>query len=122
MSKTGKDALRQMEPNKPRNKCRKWKLRVSIGLNPRTGNYGKKPKAIPIQEKLIEYLLSWKEEQAQLMRKWKVSQDNETYVCATNWATGSTMTYSDAGGRGTERSSDARVPTFTTYATHLQQT
>ena len=44
--------------------------------------YGKKMKVTPIQEKLIEYLLAWKEEQARLMRKWGVEQTDETYVCA----------------------------------------
>lgn len=31
-----------MEPNKPKNKCRKWMLRVRTGLNPRTGKYSEK--------------------------------------------------------------------------------
>lgn len=34
--------IRQMEPNKPKNKCRKWMLRVRTGLNPRTGKYSEK--------------------------------------------------------------------------------
>ena len=35
---------KQLERDKPRNKCRKWVLRVSTGLNPRTGKYGEKTK------------------------------------------------------------------------------
>lgn len=35
---------KQLEPGKPRGKCRKWLLRVSTGLNPRTGKYGEKTK------------------------------------------------------------------------------
>ena len=49
---------------------------------PDTKAYGNKLKPIPIQEKLVEYLLTWKEEQARLMKKWKVDQCEETYVCA----------------------------------------
>ena len=49
---------------------------------PDTKAYGNKLKPIPIQEKLVEYLLAWKEEQARLMKKWKVDQCEETYVCA----------------------------------------
>lgn len=29
----------QKEKDKPKNKCRKWELRVSIGLDPKTGKY-----------------------------------------------------------------------------------
>lgn len=35
---------KQLESGKPRGKCRKWLLRVSTGLNPRTGKYGEKTK------------------------------------------------------------------------------
>lgn len=35
---------KQLEPGKPRGKCRKWLLRISTGLNPRTGKYGEKTK------------------------------------------------------------------------------
>ena len=35
---------KQLEPGKPRGKCRKWLLRVSTGLNPRTGKYGERTK------------------------------------------------------------------------------
>lgn len=35
-------SIRSLEPNKPRNKCRRWQLRVPTGLNPRTGKYGEK--------------------------------------------------------------------------------
>ena len=35
---------KQLEPGKPRGKCRKWLLRISTGLNPRTGKYGERSK------------------------------------------------------------------------------
>ena len=35
---------KQLEPNKARNKCRKWQLRVRTGINPKTGNYKEKTK------------------------------------------------------------------------------
>lgn len=35
---------KQLEPGKPRGKCRKWLLRISTGLNPRTGKYGERTK------------------------------------------------------------------------------
>lgn len=33
---------KQLEPGKPRGKCRKWQLRVRVGINPKTGNYAEK--------------------------------------------------------------------------------
>ena len=42
MSAHGIGSVRQLEPDKPRGKCRKWKLRVRTGLNPRTGKYGER--------------------------------------------------------------------------------
>lgn len=49
-----------------------------------TKAYVRKKKAIPIQQKLIEYLLAWKEEQARIMSRWGVVQTGETYVCAND--------------------------------------
>ena len=43
MAKTnGKGSIVQLEKDKPRGKCRKWQLRVSLGKNPRTGKYSVK--------------------------------------------------------------------------------
>ena len=36
----GKGSIAQIDTNKPRNKCRRWRLRVCTGRNPRTGKYG----------------------------------------------------------------------------------
>ena len=36
---TGEGSIIQMEKDKPKSKCRKWQLRVPIGLDPRTGKY-----------------------------------------------------------------------------------
>lgn len=33
---------KQLEPGKPRGKCRKWQLRVRVGINPKTGNYSER--------------------------------------------------------------------------------
>lgn len=33
---------KQLDPDKPRGKCRKWQLRVRTGINPKTGNYAEK--------------------------------------------------------------------------------
>lgn len=45
MGKTqGNGSIVQLEKDKPRGKCRKWQLRVSTGLDPRTGKYLKKTK------------------------------------------------------------------------------
>lgn len=38
----GKGAIIQLEKDKPRSKCRKWQLRVSLGRDPRTGKYRQK--------------------------------------------------------------------------------
>lgn len=38
--------------------------------------------AIPLQKKLVDFLLSWKECQADQMREWGVRQGDETTVCA----------------------------------------
>ena len=38
----GNGYIKQLETSKPRDKCKKWLLRVSIGLNPRTGKYSEK--------------------------------------------------------------------------------
>lgn len=42
MSRPSNGFIRQLDKSKPRNKCRSWQLRVSTGLNPRTGKYGEK--------------------------------------------------------------------------------
>ena len=39
---SGNGIIFQMEKDKTKNKCRKWQLRVSTGLDPRTGRYKKK--------------------------------------------------------------------------------
>lgn len=36
---TGEGTIVQLEKDKPKSKCRKWQLRVSTGLDPRTGKY-----------------------------------------------------------------------------------
>ena len=36
---TGEGTIVQVEKDKPRSKCRKWQLRVPVGLDPRTGTY-----------------------------------------------------------------------------------
>ena len=36
---TGEGTIVQLEKDKPKSKCRKWQLRVSLGKNPRTGKY-----------------------------------------------------------------------------------
>lgn len=36
---TGEGTIVQPEKDKPKSKCRKWQLRVPVGLNPRTGKY-----------------------------------------------------------------------------------
>lgn len=45
-SKSGNGFIRQMEKNKPRNKCRKWQIRVSLGFDAYTGTYPEKTKII----------------------------------------------------------------------------
>lgn len=39
---TGNGTIFQLEKDKPKSKCRKWQLRVSLGKDPRTGKYQKK--------------------------------------------------------------------------------
>ena len=36
---TGEGSIVQLEKDKPKSKCRKWQLRVPVGLDPRTGKY-----------------------------------------------------------------------------------
>jgi integrase len=36
---TGEGTIVQLEKDKPRSKCRKWQLRVPVGMDPRTGKY-----------------------------------------------------------------------------------
>lgn len=36
---TSSGSITQLEKDKPKNKCRKWQLRVPVGVNPRTGKY-----------------------------------------------------------------------------------
>ena len=36
---TGEGTVVQLEKDKPKSKCRKWQLRVPVGLDPRTGKY-----------------------------------------------------------------------------------
>lgn len=39
METKGTGSLVQLEKDKPKGKCRKWQLRVSVGMDPRTGRY-----------------------------------------------------------------------------------
>lgn len=39
METNGTGSIVQLEKDKPKGKCRKWQLRVSVGLDPRTGKY-----------------------------------------------------------------------------------
>ena len=41
-STKGKGSIVQMDKSKPRGKCRKWRLKVSTGKDPRTGKYSSK--------------------------------------------------------------------------------
>ena len=43
---TGEGSIIQMEKDKPKSKCRKWQLRVPIGMNPRTGKYQQKTRVV----------------------------------------------------------------------------
>ena len=36
---TGQGSIVQLEKDKPKSKCRKWQLRVPVGMDPRTGKY-----------------------------------------------------------------------------------
>ena len=38
----GQGSIVQLEKDKPKGKCRKWQLRVSLGLDPKTGKYLRK--------------------------------------------------------------------------------
>lgn len=38
----GQGSIVQLEKDKPKSKCRKWQLRVSLGLDPKTGKYLRK--------------------------------------------------------------------------------
>lgn len=42
----GNGTIYQLEPEKPRGKCRKWQLRISLGRNPKTGKYQKLTRTI----------------------------------------------------------------------------
>lgn len=42
-AQTGKGSIVQMEKGKPKGKCRKWKLVVSLGHDARTGKYPRRP-------------------------------------------------------------------------------
>lgn len=35
----GQGSIVQLEKDKPKSKCRKWQLRVPVGMDPRTGKY-----------------------------------------------------------------------------------
>lgn len=39
METKGTGSIVQLEKDKPKGKCRKWQLRVSVGIDPRTGKY-----------------------------------------------------------------------------------
>ncbi len=39
---SGQGSIVQLEKDKPKSKCRKWQLRVSLGLDPKTGKYLRK--------------------------------------------------------------------------------
>lgn len=42
----GEGTIVQMEKDKPKSKCRKWQLRVPVGLDPRTGKYRQKTRIV----------------------------------------------------------------------------
>ena len=42
----GMGSIIQMEKDKPKNKCRKWQLRVSLGKDPKTGKYYQKTRTV----------------------------------------------------------------------------
>lgn len=42
-AQTGEGSIVQMEKGKPKGKCRKWKLVVSLGRDARTGKYPRRP-------------------------------------------------------------------------------
>lgn len=42
----GEGSIVQLEKDKPKSKCRKWQLRVSLGLNPRTGKYSQRTRVV----------------------------------------------------------------------------
>lgn len=42
----GTGSIIQMEKDKPKNKCRKWQLRVSLGRDPKTGKYHQKTRMV----------------------------------------------------------------------------
>lgn len=44
--RVGTGSIIQMEKDKPRGKCRKWKLVVSLGKDPRTGRYRQKSRVV----------------------------------------------------------------------------
>ena len=44
-AKVSKGSIIQLEKDKPKGKCRKWKLQVSLGRDPITGKYPKKSRA-----------------------------------------------------------------------------
>ncbi len=46
METNGAGSIVQLERGKPRGKCRKWQLRVSVGKNPRTGKYQTKTRRV----------------------------------------------------------------------------
>lgn len=63
----------------------KWKnvnLIDGFLMLPDTKAHGRKLSAIPVQRKLVVFLLEWKEEQAKKMRKHRIAQDDEHTVCA----------------------------------------
>lgn len=42
----GMGSIIQLEKDKPKNKCRKWQLRVSLGKDPKTGKYHQKTRTV----------------------------------------------------------------------------
>lgn len=44
METKGTGSIVQLEKGKPKGKCRKWQLRVSVGMDPRTGKYRQRTK------------------------------------------------------------------------------
>ena len=46
MQTSGHGTIVQLEKGKPKGKCRRWQLRVSVGRNPRTGKYQTKTRRV----------------------------------------------------------------------------
>ena len=71
----GNGSIVQLEKDKPRGKCRKWRLVVSLGRDPRTGKYHQKAK---------NFHGTWTEAQRAL-REFHDQLDQGNLVRRTSW-------------------------------------